>query len=386
MWGDHRAPLDGVRVVELAGLAPVPFAGLLLADYGATVLRIDRPYPNTQRSKPSTPTPDLLVRHKSSISIDLKSPGGLSLLKTLLRDVDILLDPYRPGVLEGLGLGPSELLARNKRLIIARLTGFRRDGKYAKMAGHDINYLAVSGILSQLGRKSEAPCPPANILADFAGGGLMCAFGILLALLAREKTGKGQVVESNMVDGSAYLGTLLRFATKTPTWNKPRGENLLDGGCPFYDVYECKDGDYMAVGALEPQFFTKLLEGLELDKGYAMKQQDRSVWPAMRKTFHTKFLEKTRQEWEAIFDGKDACCTPVLSQAELEEAQYEQRPAVGLTHTPGLGHKEEEAWKSSGLAPGSGGEEVLKSWFGWKRDKNFKVHGNALVRIENAKI
>lgn len=303
-----------------------------------------------------------------------------------MKEVDILLEPYRPGVLEGLGLGPSELLAYNKRLIIGRLTGFRRDGKYAKMAGHDINYLAVSGVLSQLGRTSEAPYPPANILADFAGGGLMCAFGILLALVAREKTGKGQVVESNMVDGSAYLGTFMRFATKTPAWNRPRGENLLDGGCPFYDVYECKDGGYMAVGALEPQFFKELLKGLGLDEGHAIKQQDRSIWPDMRKTFHAKFLEKTRKQWEAIFDGKDACCTPVINQAELEDARYEQRPAVGLTHTPGLGIKDEEGWKSPRLAPGSGGEGILKSWLRWKRDRDFKVQRNALVRIENAKL
>lgn len=303
-----------------------------------------------------------------------------------MKEVDILLEPYRPGVLEGLGLGPSELLAYNKRLIIARLTGFRRDGKYAKMAGHDINYLAVSGVLSQLGRTSEAPYPPANILADFAGGGLMCAFGILLALLAREKTGKGQVVESNMVDGSAYLGTFMRFATKTPAWNRPRGENLLDGGCPFYDVYECKDGGYMAVGALEPQFFKELLKGLGLDEGHAIKQQDRSIWPDMRKTFHAKFLEKTRKQWEAIFDGKDACCTPVIDQAELEHARYEQRPAVGLTHTPGLGINDEEGWKSPRLAPGSGGEGTLKSWLGWKRDRDFKVQRDALVQIENAKL
>lgn len=318
--------------------------------------------------------------------MNLKSPGGLSLLKTLLKDVDVFLDPYRPGVLEALGLGPIELLAWNRRLIIARLTGFRRDGKYAKMAGHDINYLAVSGVLSQLGRKSEAPYPPANILADFAGGGLMCAFGILMALLAREKTGQGQVVESNMVDGSAYLGTFMRFATKTPLWNKPRGENTLDGGSPFYDVYECKDGGYMAVGALEPQFFTKLIEGLQLDHGYGRKQHDRSAWPAMRTAFHAKFLEKTRKQWDAVFDGKDACCTPVLGQAELEEARYEQRPAVGLTNTPGLGVKQEEGWTSLGLAPGSGGEEVLKSWLGWRRDRNFRVEGNALAQIENAKI
>ena len=235
----------------------VPFASLLLADYGADVLRVDRS-PNEPNA--GTP-PDFLARGKRSIVLDLKKPQALALLKDLLRHVDILIEPYRPGVLESLGLCPTELLASNPRLIVARLTGFRRDGPYANMAGHDINYLAVSGILSQLGRADGPPYAPANMLADFAGGGLMCAFGILAALLDRARTGKGQVVESNMVDGTAYLGTLMRYAVKTPAWSQPRGQNLLDGGSPFYDVYECKDGGYMAVGALEPKFFHELLRG-----------------------------------------------------------------------------------------------------------------------------
>jgi alpha-methylacyl-CoA racemase len=334
---------------------------------------------------PGPPAQDLLVRHKSSIALDLKSPGGLSLLKSLLRNADVLLDPYRPGVLEALGLNPSELLANNKRLIIARLTGFRRDGKYSKMAGHDVNYLAVSGILSQLGRSGAPPYPPANILADFAGGGLMCAFGIILALLVREKSGKGQVVESNMVDGSAYLGTFMRLAGKA-MWDRPRGENLLDGGSPFYDVYECKDKGYMAVGALEPQFFGKLLKGLGLDKSFAPRQHDRSTWPAMRVIFRTRLLQKTRKEWERIFDGQDACCTPVLSQSELEEAGYDQRPAVGLSDTPALPTDPVEAWKSSALVPGTGGESILESWLGWKRDRHFAEQGGALVQMDTAKL
>ena len=178
----------------------------------------------------------------------------------LLKHADVLIEPYRPGVLESLGLNPTGLLASNQRLIIARLTGFRRDGEYANKAGHDINYLAVSGVLSLLGRKGEAPYAPANILADFAGGGLMCAFGILMALFSRTHSGKGQVVESNMVDGSAFLGTLMRYLIRTPLWDQPRGQNLLDGGCPWYDVYECKDGKYMAVGALEQKFLLNYFE------------------------------------------------------------------------------------------------------------------------------
>ena len=361
----------------------VPFAGLLLADFGASVLRIDRP---ASSSRASAPSPDTLVRRKASISIDLKSPGGLRLLKSILKDADVLLDPYRPGVLESLGLRPTDLLAQNKKLIIARLTGFRRDGKYASMAGHDINYLAVSGVLSQLGRSNEAPYAPANVLADFAGGGLTCAFGILLALVVRGRTGKGQLVEANMVDGSAYLGTFMRFATKQPTWDKPRGKNLLDGGCPFYDVYRCKDGGYMAVGALEPQFFARLISGLQLDEACVSKQQDRRAWPSLRVLFTSTFITKTRKEWEAVFDGEDACCTPVLGLAELETARYDQRQAVHLSDTPGLKIEQKEAWRSPGLVPGSGGEHLLLSWLGMKKGRNFKDENGALIQIDSAKM
>ena len=254
------------------------------------------------------------------------------------------------------------------------------------MAGHDINYLAVSGILSQLGRKGAPPYAPANILADFAGGGLMCAFGILAALLSRSQTGKGQVVEANMVDGSAYLGTFMRYAIKTPMWGEPRGENVLDGGCPWYDVYECKDGGYMAVGALEPQFFDELVEGLQVDSTVKATRLDRSIWSSTRDMFRKRFLEKTRHEWEQVFAGKDACCTPVLSQAELEQRGYEQRPAVGLTGSPGLAIPQQHAWSSEGLSPGSGGEEVLNSWMGWKRGRDYKVEGGGLVKVEAAKL
>ncbi|MCJ1258517.1 Isopenicillin N epimerase component 2 [Lignoscripta atroalba] len=380
------APLDGLRVIELAGLAPGPFAGLLLADYGASILRIDRPHPSAHSSTTPPPTPDLLVRNKSSIALDLKSVGGLSLLKALLNDADVLIDPFRPGVLESLGLDPNELHTSNQRLIVARLTGFRRDGKYSDMAGHDINYLAVSGVLSQLGRKGGSPYPPANILADFAGGGLMCAFGIITALLAREKTGKGQVVEANMVDGSAYLAEMMRLGKKTPLWNQPRGENILDGGCPWYDVYECKDGGYMAVGALEPQFFTELIEGLRLDKTLLSERNDRAHWPKIRDLFQHTFKTKTRKEWEAVFDGKDACCTAVFEQEELENTGYDQRHPVGLRGTPGIKIDQNQVWTSIGLAPGSGGEDTLHKWMGWQRGKDYVVKGGALVKSVRAKV
>lgn len=329
----------------------------------------------------------MLVRGKSSIAVNLKSSGGIALLQSILCHVDVLLDPFRPGVLESLLLSTEHILERNPRLIIARLTGFRRDGPYASMAGHDINYLAVSGILSQLGRAGEPPYAPANILADFAGGGLMCALGILLALFERTKSGKGQVVENNMVDGVGYLGSMMRYARKTKLWDQPRGENLLDGGCPWYDLYECKDGAYMAVGALEPQFFHQLLKGLDLPVGEILAQrEDRASWANIRVIFKRRFLEKTRESWEAVFAGTDACCTPVPEQHELEAAGYEQRLPVHFKSSPGPGIEENEGWVSAGLAPGTGGLATLDQWFGWKNDREFKVVAGGLVKVDAAKL
>jgi alpha-methylacyl-CoA racemase len=219
----------------------------MLADYGATVLRLDRAFPNSHSNSPPPPTPDVLSRRKTSISVDMKSPAGIDLIKSLLPHVDVVIDPFRPGVLEKLGLGPEDVMLKtNPRLIVARMTGFRRDGKYKMMAGHDINYIAVSGVLSMLGRKGEKPYAPGNIIGDFAGGGAMCFLGILLALISREKSGRGQVVEANMVDGSQYLATMPRLSTKRANWGGERGTNLLDGGCPFYDTYETADGKHMA--------------------------------------------------------------------------------------------------------------------------------------------
>ncbi|OAA56966.1 alpha-methylacyl-CoA racemase [Niveomyces insectorum RCEF 264] len=259
-------PLTGLKVLEFAGLAPGPFAGVFFADAGAEVLRIDRPVPGRSHTPAAAAaaaggaTDDLLARHKASIAVDLKSPAGVALVRALARDADVLIDPYRPGVLERRGLGPDVLCAANPRLVYARLSGFRRDGKYHAMAGHDINYLAVSGLLSVLGRAGDKPTPPWNVLADFAGGGLMLVVGVLLALAARSSSssGHGQVVEANMVDGVSYLAAFPRFAAKTPLGDHPRGQNLLDTGCPYYDTYETADGGFMAVGCIEPQFFSIL--------------------------------------------------------------------------------------------------------------------------------
>lgn len=363
--------LDGIRVLELAGLAPGPFTGMMLADNGASVIRIDRV------KQPHQPSPDVLIRNKSSLQIDLKSSAGKDRFLRLIEHADILIDPFRPGVLEKLGLSPTDTLLKiNPRLIVARLTGFRRDGKYAKMAGHDINYLAVSGLLSMLGTSAVAqssnrplpPLPPGNILGDFAAGGHMCFTGIMLALFARSRTGEGQVVESNMVDGANYLATMPRISTKIPDqWDRPRGQNLSDGGCPYYNVYECKDdGKYMAVAGLEPQFFSELVKELGLaDQKWVKDREDRSVWPAIKTAFEERFRQKTRKEWEEIFDGTDACATPVFTYAELEASGYEQRAGVTLTGTPSL-PLGKTGWEVQTLQPGEGGEKELSRWMGEK--------------------
>ena len=278
----------------------------------------------------------------------------------------------------------------NPRLITVRLTGFRRDGKYKDMAGHDINYLAASGILSLLGAKGAPPMHPGNVLADFAGGGMTAFVGVLLALLHRSTNGQGQVVNANMVDGVGYLGTFPRLLQKVPMWSAPRGENTLDGGAPYYGCYECKDsGKYMSVGALEPQFFAALLKGLGLaEKDICpggIDRQDKRAWPYMREVFLQKFKEKTRREWEAVFDGTDACCVPVLELGEMERAGYEQRPAVELTTSPSM-KVDRDVWEGRQLMPGEGGEERLKDWLGWKKGKEFHIQNGVWVSKEKAKL
>ncbi|KAG0156171.1 Isopenicillin N-CoA epimerase, putative [Penicillium digitatum] len=373
------SPLKGIKVIELAGLAPGPFAGLLLADYGASVLRIDRP---------KSISGDQLTRNKTSIILDLHDQASVNILFRLLPTADILIDPFRPGVLERLGLSPTDvLLKHNPRLIVARMTGFRRDGKYKDMAGHDINYIAVSGVLSMLGRASEKPHAPANIIGDFAGGGAVCFQGILLALISRSHTGRGQVVEANMVDGSAYLATFLRLGRNTPAGAAPRGENLLDGGCPYYDTYETKDtGQYFAVGALEPRFYAALVRGLGFEIADLPNREDRKQWPALREIFIRRFKEKTRVEWEAVFDRTDACATPVLEQAELEEDGYEQRPSVHLVSTPAAPILADRGgWSGGGLLPGDGGADTLGEWVGWQPGRDFEIRKDGAFVAVNPK-
>lgn len=341
-----------------------------------------------------------MTRRKASIAVDLKNNSGINLVKALVKDADIIIDTFRPGVLEKLGLGPDVLMSINPRIILGRMTGFRRDGKYKDMAGHDINYIAVAGSLGVLGRKGTKPFGPINVLGDFAGGGAILFQGLLLALLAREKSGKGQVVEANMVDGSAYLMTFPRLGRNSPSLNQPRGENLLDGGCPYYDTYETKDRKYVAVGALEPQFFAFLIKGLGLEgQGFEDSRYDRSTWPAMETLFTKLFKEKTRTEWENVFDGTDACVTPVLEFDELETdptREGDMRPSVTLSETPSLAIKRGDAstrpaatgqgegvpgdgWSSKHLRPSEDGEKVIGEWLGWSRSKQYDVQNGGLI-------
>lgn len=290
---------------------------------------------------------DSLGNGKKSISLDLKHPKGINIFKMLCKNSDVLIEPFRAGVMEKLGLGPKVLLEDNPRLIYARLTGYGQSGPFSKKAGHDINYVALSGLLSLIGRRNENPLAPVNLIADFGGGGLMCALGILLALFERTTSGLGQVVDNSMTHGSAYLGSWLIRSQKLPIWGQERGKNMLDTGTHFYEVYKTKDGKYMSVGALEPQFYSQLLNGLGLSEEEVPQFADNNE--ELKLLFATKFSEKTQQEWCNIFDFTDACVAPVLSLEEAARHKHnvEQetfvktsdgfvpRPAPKLSRTPG---------------------------------------------------
>jgi alpha-methylacyl-CoA racemase len=306
-------PLSGVRVIEIASLAPAPFGCMILADLGADVLRVDR----AERCGPQAKAPlDPLSRGRRSIGLNLKDPAAIDLLLRLTGEADVLVEGFRPGVAERLGFGPLVCAGRNPRLIFARMTGWGQDGPLALTAGHDIDYIAISGALSMVGRAGAAPVPPVNLIGDFGGGGMLLALGILAALVERASSGLGQVVDAAMVDGSALLTSFVYGLRAAGAWQDARGVNLLDGGAPFYDTYATADGEYMAVGALEPQFYAALLAGLGLADAGLPGQHDRDGWPELRQRFTATFASRTRAEWEQVFAGTDACVSPVLSLAE----------------------------------------------------------------------
>ncbi|KAG0254196.1 hypothetical protein BG011_005910 [Mortierella polycephala] len=350
------SPLAGLKVIEIAGLAPAPFAGMILSDFGADVIRIDR--------SSSAMNPDVLAQNKRSIALNLKSPAGIQALIRLCEKADVVIEPFRPGVMERLGLGPDVLLKRNPKLVYARMTGFGQEGRYAKMAGHDINYLAISGVLSTLGKHDDKPSFPINLLADFAGGGLMCALGILLALQERTRSGQGQVVDAAMIDGVNYIGSFVYNMHKAGAlFQSPRGTGQLDGGAPFYDTYKTKDGLYMAVGAIESAFYEILIQklGLDEEKDGLPEQMDTNGWPKLKELFTKVFLSKTQEEWVKVFDQTDACVTPVLDYYSMPTPA----PAPKLSRTPARTRQqskdggEEEEYVESFLEVGGQSREIL---------------------------
>ena len=330
-------PLSGVKVVELAGIGPGPYAAMMLADAGADVLRVDRHSggapPNGSGAPPakSGAPPatsgahwDILNRSRPSVAVDLKSTEGAALVLDLVEKADALVEGWRPGVAERLGLGPDECLARNPRLVYGRMTGWGQDGPLAQSAGHDIDYIALSGALWSVGRKGKRPVPPLNLVGDFGGGGLLLAFGVCAALIEARASGNGQVVDAAMVDGAASLMTMTFAFRQLGWWTEERGSNILDTGAHFYEVYETADSKWFAVGAIEPQFYAELLAVLELDAKDLPAQMDRSQWPAMKERFGAIFKTRTRDEWAKAFEGTDACGAPVLSPWEAHEHPHNE--------------------------------------------------------------
>lgn len=309
-------PLAGLAVVELAGIGPAPFAGMLLADLGADVLRIDRPGGSRY---PGHPRHDLLNRGKRSVLLDLKQPAGAATVRTLATRADLLLEGFRPGVAERLGVGPQDCRAGNPKLVYGRMTGWGQDGPLARTAGHDLSYLAPTGVLHALGHGDAPPAPPANLLGDYGGGGMLLAAGALAALWQAQRTGQGQVVDAAVTDGAALLATQLFGLRHGGLWHDPPGSNLLDGGAPFYAVYPAADRRYLAVAALEPEFFAQLLTGLGLDPEQTPPQYEQAQWPRLRELIAARLATRTRDEWLAIFAGTDACVAPVLAAGEAPD-------------------------------------------------------------------
>ena len=307
-------PLEGLRVVELAGIGPGPHAAMILGDLGADVVRVERP------SKVPNPRPngDFLMRSRRSVTADLKDPADRDRVLGLIAKADVLIEGFRPGVTERLGLGPQDCATVNERLIYGRMTGWGQTGPRSQQSGHDMNYISLNGVLHAIGRAGERPVPPLNLVGDFGGGSMFLLVGILSALYERERSGKGQVIDAAMVDGSAVLAQMMFAFRHTGLWSDVRGTNMLDTGAHFYDVYETKDGKYVSLGSIEPQFYAELLAKLELDPAALPEQNDVTRWPELRAVLTETFLKQPRDHWAEVFKTSDACVAPILSFAEIE--------------------------------------------------------------------
>jgi alpha-methylacyl-CoA racemase len=308
-------PLSGIKVVEIAGIGPGPFCAMMLSDMGAEVLRVDR-VGDADLGLAIDPRFSVLERGRRSIAVDLKTAGGVAAVKRLIAQADALIEGFRPGVMERLGLGPDECLAANPRLVYGRMTGWGQDGPMAHAAGHDINYIALAGVLHSIGRRGGPPTPPLNLVGDFGGGGMYLAFGIVCALLEAGRSGQGQVVDAAMVDGAASLAAAVFGLRAMGIWTDERGDNILDSGSPWYDVYETKDGKHVAIGSIEKRFYGELLRLTGLEGEELPAQRDKARWAELRERLARAFREKTRDEWCAVMEGSDVCFAPVLSMAE----------------------------------------------------------------------
>jgi len=311
-------PLAGVKIIEIAGIGPGPFCAMMLADMGADVIRVDRAG-HVRGGDPAAPPADVMNRGRRSIGVDLKSPGGVDTVLRLVESADGIIEGFRPGVAERLGIGPDHCFARNPKLAYGRMTGWGQDGPYAHTAGHDINYISLAGALEPMGRKGEAPVPPLNLVGDFGGGGMMLAFGMVCAILEARTSGEGQVVDAAMVDGAAALMTFFHGFRAMGIWNDERGTNLLDTGAHFYDVYETSDGKYVSIGSIEPQFYAELRDKLGLDDPEWDAQMSRSEWAGLKDKLGAIFLTRTRDEWCELLEGSDVCFAPVLTMAEAPD-------------------------------------------------------------------
>jgi alpha-methylacyl-CoA racemase len=330
-------PLQGVRIIELAGIGPGPFAAMMLSDMGAEVIRVERAQA-VPASPPERPAWDVLNRGRRNLALDLKHPEAIETLLTLVEKADALIEGFRPGVMERLGVAPDVCLARNPRLVFGRMTGWGQDGPYASAAGHDINYISLAGALAHFGRHGEPPTPPLNMVGDFGGGGMLLAYGVVCALLEAQRSGQGQVVDAAMVDGSAVMMTMFWAMRSIGVFDETRrGENLLDTGAHFYDVYRCKDGRYVSIGSIEPQFYAELLRltGLEGDPEFAL-QMDRALWPVLKGRLEQLFRTKTRDEWCTLMEGTDVCFAPVLTMSEAAEHPHnvERKTFVEVAGVP----------------------------------------------------
>lgn len=362
--------LSGIRVLEFEALGPAPFGAMLLADMGADVLCVHRPEPAADLGpKTERRLIDVVSRGRRSVTLDLKQTGAADVALELMSRADIVLEGFRPGTMERLGLGPDVALARYPGLVYGRMTGWGQTGPLAHRAGHDLNYIALSGVLSGIGRSGAAPVPPINLVGDYGGGGMLLALGVVAALLHVQRGGAGQVVDAAMTEGAAQLGSAIWGLLASGNWQEQRGSNFMDGGAPWYDSYRTRDGHYMAVGAVEERFYAELLHKLGLEHAGLPHQHDRNGWPVLRRHFEIAFLARTRDEWCAVFEGSDACVAPVLGFAEApNHPQHRARGSFidvnGVVQPAPAPHFSATPSAIRGTAPerGEGGSAALYDW------------------------